>query len=234
MSSPPSSNYSSPQEKIRELQKLLEEKEEKIQELESELREARRTPEVQIVKEDLEHLVSQGKTNKELADYYGVSVSTIKRRVREYGLTGIRKPGGGVRKEKEIEVPEIEENWIPVEEYIRELDEKYHFIEKQAPAFQFINPNTLVCSDEKKNPEGEYTTVGIYFICLQSDVYFINYTRFKYSERPKDFEEIYNWTSENAFDSLKVRFSRTSFTVVRPIAYTFLKPGEKPEVVKAE
>lgn len=232
--SSPSYNYSSPEENIEELQKLLKEKEEKIQELESGLEEAKKTRKIYIPKDQLGDLVRRNWSNKKIANHFDVSVSTIKRRVREYDLTGIRKPGRKPKEEKP-ETPEIEkeENWISVEKYIRNLDEEYDFIEKRTPTTQYINPETLVCSNEKKNPEGEYTTVGIYFICIQSDVYFINYTRFKYSETPTKFQEIYNWAEQNAFDSLEVRFAHTSFTIIKPIAYTFLSPQKKPEVIRA-
>ncbi|KXB01895.1 hypothetical protein AKJ45_01785 [candidate division MSBL1 archaeon SCGC-AAA261F19] len=227
MSSPLSSSYSSFKEKSK--QELIE----KIQQLESELEEARKARGIYIPKDQLENLVTKNWSNKEIANHFNVSISTIKRRIRKYDLTGIRKPGRKP-KEQKPEVREVEkEEWITVEKYIRELDEEYNFIEKLVPAFKFINPNTLVCSNKKKNPEGKFTTLGIYFIVLQSAVYFINYTRFKYSERPTNFREIYNWARENAFDSLEVRFQKSSFTIIKPIAYAFLNPEQKPEVIKA-
>jgi phage/plasmid-associated DNA primase len=209
--------------------------EREIQRLRAEVRRLRarlRSEPKGITKRELRKLIKHNKSNKALARYFKVSTSTIKRRIREHGLTGLRRPG---RKPlvKKPKVPKLKEKWISTRQYIDELDKEYHFINIQYPPFKYINPKTLVCSDRKGNPRGKFTTVGAYFIAEQSDVYFINYSRIRYSETPADFEEIYAWAKENFFDALSVQTQRASFAVERIIAFTFLLPEHKPKVIKA-
>jgi len=184
-------------------------------------------------KHELKKLLKQQKSTKALARYYGVSKSTIGRRIKHYGLTGLRKKG---RKPlvKKPKFPRPKAKWVLTRKYIDDLNKSYHFLNIQYPAFKYINPKTLVCSDRKGNPKGKFTTVGAYFIAEQSDVYFINYSRIRYSDKPVSLDEIYTWAKENIFDALSVQFQRASFSFERIIAYTFLLPERKPKVIKAK
>jgi hypothetical protein len=123
--------------------------------------------------------------------------------------------------------------WIETKKYINDLNETYRFINIAYPPFRYINPKTLVCSDRKGSPKGKFTTVGVYFIVEQSDVYFVNYSRIRYSDKPASFEEIYTWAKENIEDILSVQFRRAAFVIERIIALTFLLPEKKPKVIKA-
>lgn len=186
-----------------------------------------------ITKRELQKLLKQQKTTKAIAKYYRVSQSKIKRKIREHGLTGLRKKGKKplVKKPKP---PKSKREWVSTRKYIDGLNNVYHFINIAYPPFKYINPKTLVCSDRKGNPKGKFTTVGAYFIAEQSDVYFINYSRIRYSEKPVGFDEIYAWAKENLLDALNVQFQRASFVLERIIALTFLLPEKKPKVIKAK
>ena len=215
----------------------------KANELEAEVRRLKRRPRPnpgakrrkprRITKRELQKLLKQQKTTKAIARYYRVSESTIKRKVAKYGLTGLGKKG----KKPSIKKPRFRRpkaKWIPTKKYIDDLNKTYRFINIIYPSFKYINPKTLVCSDRKGNPKGKFTTVGAYFIAEQSDVYFINYSRIRYSEKPVGFDEIYAWAKENLLDAMNVQFQRASFALERIIALTFLLPEKKPKVIKAK
>lgn len=186
-----------------------------------------------ITKTELRRFLKQNKKTEAIARYYRVSESTIKRKIREYGLKGLRKRGRKPLVEKP-KFPKPVREWIPTRKYINDLNKIYHFVNIAYPPFKFINPKTLVCSDRKGSPKGKFTTVGVYFIAEQSDVYFVNYTRIRYSEKPVDFGEIYAWAKENMLDILSEQYRRrASFAIERIIAFTFLLPEKKPKVIKA-
>ena len=50
-----------------------------------------RAKKINIPKEDLEEMISQGMTQEEISKVYSCSVDTIQRRMKEYGLTIYRK-----------------------------------------------------------------------------------------------------------------------------------------------
>lgn len=186
-----------------------------------------------ITKQELKRFLKQDKKTEAIARYYRVSESTIKRKIREYGLKGLRKRG----RKSSVERPRFPKpvrEWIPTQKYIDKLNKIYRFGNIAYPRFKFINPRTLVCSDRKRNPRGKFTTVGAYFIVEQSDVYFINTTQIRYSDKPVDFDEIYAWAKENMPDILAEQYRRAPFVIERIIALTFLSPERKPKVIKAK
>lgn len=186
-----------------------------------------------ITKRELRKLLKQQKTTKAIAKYYRVSQSTIKRKIRDYGFTGLRRRG----KKLFVRKPEFRRpkaKWIATRKYIDDLNKTYRFINIIYPPFKYVNPSTLVCSDRKGNPKGKFTTVGVYFIAEQSDVFFVNYSRIRYSDKPVDFDEINAWVKENIEDILSVQFRRASFVIERIIAFTFLLPERKPKAIKAK
>lgn len=218
----------------RELRRLKRE----VQRLRAELRKrprprAKRRRPRRITKRELQKLLRQDKTTKAIAKYYRVSQSTIKRRIKDYGLTGLRRRGKKlfVRKPK-FRRPKAK--WTPTRKYIDDLNKIYRFINIIYPPFKYINPSTLVCSDQKGNPKGKFTTVGVYFIVEQSDVFFVNYSRIRYSDKPVDFDEINAWVKENMEDILSVQFRKAAFVIERIIAFTFLLPEKKPKAIKAK
>jgi hypothetical protein len=185
-----------------------------------------------IIKRELQRLLKQDKTTKAIAKYYRVSQSTVNRKIRENGLTGLRKKG----KKRLVKPKPIrpKAKWIETKKYINDLNKAYRFINIICPPFKYVNPKTLVCSDRKGDPKGKFTTVGVYFVVMQSDVYFINYSRIRYSDKPVGFEEIYDWVKENMEDILSEQFRNAAFVIERIIAFTFLLPEKKPKAIKAK
>jgi len=186
-----------------------------------------------ITKQELKRFLEQNKKTEAIARYYRVSESTVKRKIREYGLQGLRKRG---RKPfvKRPKFPKPIKEWITTRKYIHDLNKIYRFINIAYPPFKYINPKTLVCSDRKGNPKGKFTTVGAYFIVEQSNVYFVNYSRIRYSDKPVDFDEIYAWAKGNMLDILGEQYRRAAFAIERIIAFTFLSPERKPKVIRAK
>lgn len=173
-----------------------------------------------ISKTELERFVRQNKPTKFIAGYFNVSERTIYRRIRKYGLKGIRPKGRKPRIEK-IELPIRKDKWITARKHFDKLHERIYIYDIQRPRTKFINPKTLVCSNRKRNPKGKFTTVGIYWLALHSDVYFIYRTGIRYSEKPVSFTEIYSWARENAYDMLLTLMEATAIYVVSIEAYTF-------------
>ena len=205
--------------RIRELEKLLEIEKKKLR------KKKRIKPrKILISKKTLRKLVKENKSNVEIARTLGVSKRTITRRIKEYKLKGLRPKG---RKPK----PE----WIPLSEYMNKLDKQYRFQRVTYPPFQYINVETQVCSNQKANPKGKFSLVGLYFIVSYDKTNLIFYHTFFYREKPVSFREIYAWAKEYAFDMLLTMFARAKFMVEKIVAYTFLKPTkitQKNERVK--
>jgi transposase len=189
----------------------------------------RRFQRIDIPKGTLESLIHEGKSNQEIALHFKVSERTVCRRVREYGLKGLRKKGrkppSKPRQKKESE------RWISVERYIDKLNRKYHFVNIQYPHTKYINPKTKICSNVKANPNGEYTTAGFYYVVENSGVNLLYRTRIRYSDEPVPFDEISHWVRKNGKDILANMWLENQLTIIEIVAYTFLNPDAKPRQV---
>ena len=218
------------QEEIKRLLGLLQEF--SLKELKALRRQliARKPRKIRIPKAELRKFVEQNRSTKAIARYYKVSPRTITRRIKAYGLTGLR-PKGRKPTVKRPKAPKPIEEWITTKEYFDRLHRTYHFINIRYPAVRYINPKTLVCSNTKSNPKGPFTTVGIYYVVEESNVYFLYQTRIRYSEEPVSFEEIYGWAKENALDMVSVLAPKDVF-VVEVVAFTFMGYKPKPKVIK--
>lgn len=183
---------------------------------------------VEISKSELEKFVRQNKPTRFIAGYYGVSERTIYRRIAEYGLKGIRPRGPKPRVVKP-KPPKRPLAWIPTKEYIDRLNETYHFFNINYPGTKYVNPQTLVFSNRRRNPIGKFTTVGIYLVGLHSEIYFLYRTGFRYSVEPVPFEEIYEWAKANAYDMLETSMLNTGIIVEDVVGFTFYEATEKPE-----
>lgn len=183
-----------------------------------------------IPKAELRKFIEQNRSTKAIAKYYKVSPRTITRRVKTYGFTGLR-PKGRKPSVKRPKAPKQKETWITTKQYFDRLHSVYHFINIRYPAVRYINPKTLVCSNTKSNPKGLFTTVGIYYVVEESNVYFLYQTRIRYSEDPVPFEEIYSWVKENALDMVSVLVPKDVF-VVQVVAFTFMESNPKPSSIK--
>jgi len=89
-----------------------------------------------------------------------------------------------------------------------------------------------VTSNHKGNPYGNFTTVGIYYIILMSDVYLLFANRIRYAEDPIPFSDIYRWVSEYAFDIVSERVPYSAY-LVDVVAYTFERTQRKPTRISA-
>lgn len=181
-----------------------------------------------ISKPELERFVRQNKPTKFIAEYFNCSERTIYRRIKKYDLKNIRPKGRKPRKRVEPPPPP-KDKWTTVREYFDKLHERIYIYDIQRPRTKYINPKTLICSNEKANPKGTFTTIGIYWLALHSDVYFIYRSSIRYSEKPVSFNEIYNWASENAYDMLLTLMEGTDVYVVSIEALTFyIAKNQKP------
>lgn len=194
--------------RIRELEKLLKVEKKKLRRIRR--IKPRRIP---ISKKDLAKLVKRNVSTKDIARHFKVSKRTITRRIRKYGLKGIRPKG---RK------PIIVVGWISTKEYIEKLDKKYHFAEgsKSIP-YPYINTKTLVCSNRKENPKGKFNIVQTYFIVSYDKIYVIFDHSFMYREKAVPFKEIYSWSKRHGLDNLKRIFFRAKFSIEKIIGYGF-------------
>lgn len=176
-----------------------------------------------VSKKELGKWVKRNKSNRAIARYFKVSESTIKRRVKQYGLRAVRPRGRKpYLKTRPRRFPKPKDEWVDVKRYFDTLDNQYHFIQPRYPPHKYINPRTKVCSFKRGNPKGKYTTVGIYFVTLQSKVYFLYYTRIRYSRKPVPFQEIYNWISGRVDYVLDELYLKASFSIEQVVAFTFM------------
>lgn len=214
--------------KIEQLKQKIERYEKIIKALSRTGKIPRKIP---ISRKELSKFIKQNKTTKEIASHYEVSERTIYRRISEYGLKGIRPRG-----RKSIRIKEIvkQDKWITVQNYIDKLNRKYHFVNVNYPRTRFINEKTLVCSDEKSNPTGNFTSVGIYYVVRNSNVYFVYRTSIRCPNAPAPFDEVYQWAKRNAYDIVSNLWIDQSVEVEEVIALTFINPAFKPEKVSNE
>jgi len=184
---------------------------------------------VKIPKRLLAKFVKQNKATKWIAHYFKVSERTVYRRIKEYGLKGIRKRG---RKRLAVEIPIVEKPriWIPTKEYIDELNKIYHFQNINYPPTKYINAQTRVCSNTRYNPKGKFTNCTVYYIAYVSKLFFLYNVQYKYSEQGVSFDEIYNYYRENAFDMLTLSLEGTDIEVIDIIAFHFFFKPKEPKI----
>ena len=183
-----------------------------------------------IPRAELKRLIKQNKSTKAIAQHFRVSPRTITRRIAKFNLKGIR-PRGRKPKPKAPKKPKIKSQWISMRRYWNQLNKIYRIVNIKVPPKKWINPQTLVASNLKENPEGEFTTVGIYYLVEQSGVYLIYALRIRYAPVPIPFEEIYSWIYTNAYDIVLEHSPRTAF-VVDVLALTFEKTINKPDKIE--
>lgn len=186
-----------------------------------------------ISKRQLKKFIKQNKSTRFIAGYFQISERTTYRRIRKYGLKNIR-PKGRKPFVRKPEPPVKKKEWIPTIGYIDCLNQTYHFQNINYPRSRYINPKTRVCSNRKGNPKGKFTTIGVYFIALASDVYFIYRIGIRYSEKPVSFRQIYKWAKNNAYDLIVEKMELTDIFVEDLVGFTFYEATTKPNDVKRE
>ena len=193
---------------------------------------AKRVRRINIPRAELERLIRQNKSTEAIAQHFKVSSRTITRRIKEYGLAGLR-PKGRKPRPKTPRRPRIRAKWISMRRYFNQLDNTYRLVNVKAPPRKWINPETLVTSNTKSNPEGDFTTVGIYYIVQQSNVYLLYTMSIRFTERPVPFQAIYDWIYPRAYDIVVEHAPREAF-VVDVVALTFEKTVDKPEKIEVK
>jgi len=191
---------------------------------------AKRVRRINIPRSELEAFIKQNKSTQAIAQHYRVSPRTITRRIKEYELTGLR-PKGRKIVPKAPKIPRIRSKWLSMRYYYNRLDKEYHFANIKAPPRKRINPQTLATTNTKTNPDGKYTTVGIYFIVQQSDVYLVYTLSIRYTTEPVPFKHIYDWVYPRVHDIVAEHAPHEAF-VVDVIALTFENTLGKPERIE--
>lgn len=177
----------------------------------------------------LTKFVKQGKATKWFAHYFKVSERTVYRRIKQYGLKGIRKRG---RKPFVKEIPLVEKPrvWLPTKEYIDELNKVYHFQNIQYPPTKYVNAETRICSNAQHNPKGKFTSCTIYYVALESQLFFLYTVQYRYSDKGVSLNEIYDYFRENAYDMLSLSLENTGIEVIDIIAFHFFSKLREPKV----
>jgi transposase len=180
----------------------------------------------------LSKFVKRNKATKWIAHYFKVSSRTIYRRIKEYGLKGLR-PKGKKPSAKKIRKIKKPRGWVLTKKYIDNLDRQYQFLNIQYPPTKYVNTYTLTCSDHKRNPKGEFTTCTVYYIALESAMHFLYAIQYRYSEDPVTYEEIHHYFSNNAMDMLRLSLEGREIEIVDLVAFHFTYKTETKEPVIA-
>lgn len=195
--------------RISILEKALQREKHKTKFLEKSLKilTGRIPKEIPIPKNEVSKLVKENKSTKIIAKKSNVSERTIYRRINKYGLKGLRPRG---RKPSIIKEIILRGRWVSVQSYMNKLNIKYNFRNINYPRARFINNKTLVCSNNRSNPIGLFTTVGIYYIVKNSDEHFVYRTSVRFSGIPVPFEGFLEWLKKSVRIKEKIRDIRIS------------------------
>ena len=185
-----------------------------------------------IDKRLLRKFVRQNKATKWIAKYFKVSRRTIYRRIKEYGLKGLRKKGRKPSPKKLRKIRKLK-GWVLTKKYIDNLDRQYHLLNIQYPPTKYVNTHTLTCSDHKRNPKGKFTTCTVYYIALESAMYFLYAIQYRYSEDPVTYDEIHHYLSNNAISMLQLSLEGTDIEIIDLVAFHFTFKTEETKPVIA-
>lgn len=176
---------------------------------------------LKLTKRNLKRFVQENKSTKFIAGYYKVSERTIYRRVVKWNLKGIRPKG---RKPLPIVEPiAIPKGWITANRYLSKLNKQYHFRNITFFPKRYVNTNTLVCSNRKRNPRGKYASCTVYYVAFESQLYFLYPNKIGYSAKAVSFNEIYRFMKNKAHDLLTAKMKNTNLEVIEVVAFDFLK-----------
>lgn len=178
-----------------------------------------------LTKRTLGKLVRQNKSTRVIANYFQVSERTIYRRIKTWNLKGIRPLG-----RKPIEPIKIIKEWILADTYVNKLNRKYRFGNIIYLPTRYINTRTRVCSDQKQNPKGKFTTCTIYYVGYWS-VYWLYAMQIRVPITLKSFDKIYHYFSNRAYDLLTTKLKNTEVKLIDIVAFHFFT-ASKNHVVK--
>ena len=174
---------------------------------------------LKLTKRTLTRFIKENKATKFIAGYFKVSERTIYYRIKKHGLKGIRKRG---KKPLPIVKPvPIPKGWITANSYINKLNRQYYFRNITFLPTRYINTNTLVCSNRKREPKRKFTICTVYYVAFESQLYFLYPIQIKYSRKPVSFDEIYHYVRNRAYDLITAKLKGSSIEVVEIVAYHF-------------
>jgi len=172
-----------------------------------------------LTKKALRKFVKQNKSTKFIAHYFHVSQRTLYRRIQKWKLKGIRPIG---RKKipvvKRIPIPE---GWITSGSYINKLNMQYHFRNITYLPTRYVNTDTRVCSNRKRNPKRKFASCTVYYVAFESQLYFLYPMQISYSRKPVSFNEIYHFISNRAYDLLNAKLKGSGIEVIEIVAFHF-------------
>lgn len=172
-----------------------------------------------ISKRLLKKFIKQNKPTRFIAGFFKVSERTIYRRIKKHGLKGIRKVG---KKPLPILKPiSIPKGWITANSYINKLNRQYYFRNITFLPTRYINTDTLVCSNRKKEPKRKFTICTVYYVAFESQLYFLYPIQIKYSRKPVSFDEIYYYVKNRSYDLITAKLRGSGIEVVEIVAYHF-------------
>lgn len=186
-----------------------------------------------IKKKELERFLKQGKKLEAIARHFKVSKSTTSRLVKSFGLRGLVRKGRPPLppKPEETKPPRFKRAWLPARAYVDRFNQQYRFANITYPPYGWVNPRTLVNSPTPRNPRGGFTTVGVHFIAHASGVNFLFTTGIRFTENPRSFKDALAFAQEHVESILEDQYAKSSWFVVKVVAYSFTGGETKPEVI---
>lgn len=181
---------------------------------------------IKLTKKALHTLVKQNKSSRFIAHYFHVSKRTLYRRIKKWNLKGIRPKG---RKPIKIVKPiPIPRGWVTSASYVKKLNKQYGFRNITYLPTRYVNTNTRVCSNRKRNPKRKFASCTVYYVAFESQLYFLYPMQINYSRESVSFNEIYQFISNRAYDLLKVKLKGSGIEVVEIVAlHFFIKNRDK-------
>lgn len=174
---------------------------------------------IKLTKQALRKLVKQNKSSRFIAHYFHVSERTLYRRIKKWNLKGIRPKG---RKPIRIVEPiPIPKGWVTSASYIKKLDKQYHFRNITYLPTRYVNTDTRVCSNRKRNPKRKFAVCTVYYVAFESQLYFLYPLQIIYSRKPVSFNEIYHFISNRAYDLLNTKLKASGIEVIEVVALHF-------------
>lgn len=178
-----------------------------------------------LTKKLLRRFITQNKSTRFIAHYFHVSQRTIYRRVKKWNLKGIRPKGRKpIRVVKPIPIPK---GWVTSSSYIKKLDRQYHFRNITYLPTRYVNTDTRVCSNRKRNPKRKFASCTVYYVAFESQLYFLYPLQINYSREPVSFNEIYHFISNRAYDLLNTKLKASGIEVIEVVALHFFTKKKK-------
>jgi hypothetical protein len=179
-----------------------------------------------IKRQELRGFVKQGKSLKAIAYYYGVSESTIRRKIKRWKIRASKKPFH----RKQLKLPR--RSWVPTRLIQNNLEAEFKFINIQHPPYSWFNQRTLVFSNSPRYPKGSFDVLTIYYVGEVSDVYFLFPIRVGLPNAPVGFQEAFAFAQANAKSILEQSLERSAVLARRIVGFALSRKMKKRRLVK--